>query len=251
MTHYYLQLTIIQLTLFLSVSFSSSAYPSETGSENMAACEFDRLITKSVPHILEKIFFSLDYISFKNCLEVCVTWNGLLTSKSFQRAGRCVFRGEIDDELFTAIEDRNEKHVRRILSSGMADVNALDEWNYTPLFRNLTLRNSFLGLTVGQKNVAHLLLEAGADPNRGVQCCALNMAALVQYGKKCRNLVWDVFCQTGFFYGHTHLVQVFQANFTTLLADGRPNWIEMHTCVAQTKTGTVSTEALIYAHENH
>ena len=58
-------------------------------------------------------------------------------------------------------------------------------------------------------------------------------------------------CPIGFFYGHTHLVQVFQANFTTLLADGRPNWIEMHTCVAQTKTGTVSTEALIYAHENH
>ena len=31
----------------------------------MAASEFDRLFTKNVPHILEEIFFGVDYNSFK------------------------------------------------------------------------------------------------------------------------------------------------------------------------------------------
>ena len=48
-----------------------------------AACEFDRLFTKSVLHIHEKIFFSVDYKSFKKCLEVSKSWNDLLTSESF------------------------------------------------------------------------------------------------------------------------------------------------------------------------
>ena len=57
------------------------------GEETMDPCAFDTLFSKSVPHILEKIFFSLDYASFKNCLEVCSEWNGLLTTKQYQRRG--------------------------------------------------------------------------------------------------------------------------------------------------------------------
>ena len=55
------------------------------------ACEFDRLITKSVLHIHDKIFFSLDYESYKKCLEVSKSWNDLLTSEYFLRRGKSLF----------------------------------------------------------------------------------------------------------------------------------------------------------------
>ena len=44
------------------------------------------LFTRSVPHILEKIFFSLDYESFMRCSEVNKTWNDLLTSEPYLSA---------------------------------------------------------------------------------------------------------------------------------------------------------------------
>ena len=33
--------------------------------DTMGVCAFDTLLTRNVPHILEKIFFSLDYKSFQ------------------------------------------------------------------------------------------------------------------------------------------------------------------------------------------
>ena len=47
------------------------------------ACEFDRLFNKSVPNILEKVFFSLDLDSFTACREVCVTWKELFSTARF------------------------------------------------------------------------------------------------------------------------------------------------------------------------
>ena len=46
---------------------------------------FDTLFERNLTHVLETIFFSLDNASFKNCLEVCRGWQGLLTSEKFQR----------------------------------------------------------------------------------------------------------------------------------------------------------------------
>ena len=57
--------------------------------------DFDILLTKSVPHILETIFLSLDYKSFKTCMEVTKAWNELLKSKSFQRKAKSVFEDEV------------------------------------------------------------------------------------------------------------------------------------------------------------
>ena len=57
-------------------------------------CAFDVLFTKSVPHcphILENIFLSLDYKSYKTCFEVNNTWYKLLASESFQRKAKSVF----------------------------------------------------------------------------------------------------------------------------------------------------------------
>ena len=51
------------------------------------SCPFDKLFSKNVPHILEKIFFpviSEDYKSIMLCLKVCKKWHSLLTSTSYQ-----------------------------------------------------------------------------------------------------------------------------------------------------------------------
>ena len=51
----------------------------------MGSSGFDKLFSMNVPHILEKIFFSLDYESYKKCLEVSYAWNKLLESESYQK----------------------------------------------------------------------------------------------------------------------------------------------------------------------
>ena len=88
----------------------------------MATCEYDRLFAIRVLHIHEKIFFSLDYNSFKNCQEVSKSWYNLLTSESSLRWHKSVFRGAIQEELQTAIKNGQTEVVREMLSNGMADV---------------------------------------------------------------------------------------------------------------------------------
>ena len=86
-----------------------------------AACEFDKLFTKFVPHILEKIFFSMDYESYKNCLEVSKSWNNLFTSESFLRRGKSVFSEDIQKELRVAARRGNVDIIRRVLSFDSKD----------------------------------------------------------------------------------------------------------------------------------
>ena len=69
----------------------------------MASCAFDSLLTKSVPHILEKIFLSLDYESYKTCVRVRNAWKELLLSEPFQGKAKASFRKEIlmdEDKLY-------------------------------------------------------------------------------------------------------------------------------------------------------
>ena len=46
-------------------------------------CAFEKLFTRNVPHILEKIYFSLDYRSFKSALRVNKTWNETLSTEPY------------------------------------------------------------------------------------------------------------------------------------------------------------------------
>ena len=53
---------------------------------------FDKLFRKNVPHILEKIFLSLDFVSFKKSHEVCKEWKVLLLSKSVKEKTEKILR---------------------------------------------------------------------------------------------------------------------------------------------------------------
>ena len=142
-------------------------------------CEFDRLFTQTVPHIIEKIFLSLDIKSFMNCLEVSKSWNDLLTSESIQRMGKSIFCEDIHEELQQVAREGNTDKVRRIFSSGMVDMRYMTERYGTPLL--LAAKN-------GHKDVVKLLLDKGVEPdqicwnNGKSEWTPLQMAA--KYGHK-------------------------------------------------------------------
>ena len=124
---------------------------------------FDMLFEKYVPHIPEKIFFSLDYVSFKTCLKVSSAWKELLASESYQTKGRSVFQKEIlDDEekLCEAAKNGDVDNVQRLISSNLINVNCLSRMTVpylsTPLWE---------AAKRGHKEVVLLLLNKGANPN--------------------------------------------------------------------------------------
>lgn len=136
---------------------------------------FDKLFTKSVPHILEKIFLSLDYASFNNCQEVCNEWKAFLGSEQFNRRAKYVYLDEIleikweerDDEenLTTYSMEGNVEEVQNLLNKGV-NPNAN---SYETSIRVGTIDIATTPLCVaaenGTKDVVKLLLDAGAEPN--------------------------------------------------------------------------------------
>ena len=71
---------------------------------------FDTLFAKNVPHILEKIFLSLDYESFKACQRVNNSWNVLLTSASFIKKARTLFQKGIQRCIRPTSRDCSERN---------------------------------------------------------------------------------------------------------------------------------------------
>ena len=123
-------------------------------------CVFDKLLPISVPHILEIIFFSLDYDSYKRCSEVNSTWKELLTCEQFKKRAKSVYHeGMLLDvrELLCFAENGKAEKVSSLLSIGMnPDCQSFPWGGITPL--NWAATN-------GHTDVVKLLLRAGADPN--------------------------------------------------------------------------------------
>ena len=118
---------------------------------------FGKLFKTCVPHILEKIFFSLDYESFKACHEVCEAWNEILLSESIKEKAKKMLT-ENGEKLRDATRKGNANEVRGILSIGMVDVNCeLDNYHVTILQ---------LAVINGPNMVVNQLLNAGADINK-------------------------------------------------------------------------------------
>ena len=132
-------------------------------------CSFNVLLTKNVPHILEKIFFLLDYESFKACIEVNSSLSELLKSAAYTKKARSVFWEEIDKEerqLLNASRDGRTDEVRRLLSTGMLEVDCtpLQVNTYGEVFSFST--PLLEAATHGHHEVVQLLIERGADANK-------------------------------------------------------------------------------------
>ena len=121
-------------------------------------CSFNKLFTKNVPHIREKIFFNLDYTSFKQCMEVSSAWHELLKSDSYKRLGKINFQKDIRRDLRCAFDKGNENEIIKILRSGVVDLDGFYlTQNDLPLVR---------ATEWGWKDVVKYLLEEGADVNK-------------------------------------------------------------------------------------
>ena len=123
----------------------------------MSLCDFDRLYARHIPYVLEKIFFSLDYESFKSCLEVSKSWNDLLKSESFMKRAKTKFCQDMQDEVVLAAKEGMVDKLRAVLSTFMVDVNFIEEAEgASPLI---------FAAERGHKDVVQLLLTSGSDPN--------------------------------------------------------------------------------------
>ena len=133
---------------------------------------FDKLLTKYVPHIFEKIFLSLDYESFNNCKKVCNEWMAFLGSEQFRRRAKCVYLYEMqweerDDEenLITYSMEGNVEEVQSLLDKGV-NPNANSN-EICPRVGGIEITTTPLCVAAenGFKDVVKLLLDAGAEPN--------------------------------------------------------------------------------------
>ena len=146
----------------------------ETG-KNMDHYTFDTFFSKNVPHLLERIFLSLDYISFKRCLEVSSVWNEVLTSNSFQRKVKSVFHTEILKDIATlhfAARRGDKAKIKTLLSVGVIDLNISAYVDgFTPLM---------MAAENGHTDIVLLLLDHGAKLSKEDRCglSALHHAAL-------------------------------------------------------------------------
>ena len=123
---------------------------------------FDAVSTRSVPHILEKIFFSLDYNSFKKCMKVSNIWRQILSTKSYQRRLEDLFDENKKNEqnLYAASKHGYTEMVRILCTQFMVNVNVVvrvGKWQHS-----FPLMEAVRG---GHKEVVCILLDAGALVN--------------------------------------------------------------------------------------
>ena len=154
-----------------------------TGTDTNKQGDFVTMLSKDFPHIVENIFFSLDYQSYKNCMKVNSEWADLLTSERYETKAKVVFRKKImqyellkkDRELQKSYRERELQieeyerqlhraarkndidQARRILESGMVNVDCRGYDGYTPLFE---------AVTKGHKEMARLLISKGANSDQ-------------------------------------------------------------------------------------
>ena len=134
------------------------------GQKPVGPCKFDIFFTKSVPHILENIFFSLDYETFNTCLLVSTKWRVLLTSESYLKEAISVFR--LEDKLWQAAKEGNMEEVRSISSNIFVDLNCEKGPNMTtPLWEVSHNIYIYRSVPLGHKDVIQFLLERGVNPD--------------------------------------------------------------------------------------
>lgn len=134
----------------------------------MSHCEFDKLFRISAPHILERVFFSLDYDSFMACREVCKTWRELYSSELYRQKAEELIEEKRNNEekLWQFINAGNAEEVGKLLSSGVSP--NFSRNGMTPLHNGMTPLH--LAVQKGNEDVVKLLLNAGADTSSTIYC---------------------------------------------------------------------------------
>ena len=204
---------------------------------------FDALFTKSVPHILERIFLSLDYESLKSCLEVSITWMEIIKSRSFHKRAKYLFQEEISKDeviLWQKSWAGNTKAVKRLLLSGLLDVNHVQSDYVCQSFQpKKALTSLGVAASRGHKDVVQVLLEKGAHLNKAHEFALTPLQKSVSLGRKVMvqmlldggaepNLRDDQFSASIYEYGLTPLQEAVgkgKANLVKLLLDrgAKPN----------------------------
>ena len=126
---------------------------------------FEILLTKNVPHILEAIFFSLDYESFKKCRDVAKDWNHFLKSETYKEKAKAVYCAEMKQDkkkLFDFSKNGQTEDVRHLLRSGV-DPNYFMQHSFASHVRDTPL---IMAAKMGHNDVVRLLLDSGAAPNK-------------------------------------------------------------------------------------
>ena len=144
-------LSVSNLTLLRKVRFLSS---------NMAMEEtdFESLFNKNVPHILENIFCSLDFQSFKRCREVCHAWNDLISSEKYHMQLKRVRSKEKD--LIAACKNGSK--------TNMALEQLLSQCSEGRIYANCSYEGAtplIWSAINGNVHAVKILLNSGADPN--------------------------------------------------------------------------------------
>ena len=147
---------------------------------------FEKLMSKNVPHIHEKILLSMDYDTFKNSKGVCKIWDELLESETFTKRANSVFRRDMERELFRYSRDGEADKAKSLLSKGV-DANCNEMGLIVP--HGTTGHESHMGLTPlwwaarnGHTDVVQMLLYHGANPNIAMD----NQKMLLQAATKVR-----------------------------------------------------------------
>ena len=129
---------------------------------NASLGEFEPLFNKSVPHILENIFYSLDYESFMACRKVCKVLNKLLSTESYQQIAEKLLEEKM----------KNEEKLCESSASSKGDMEEIKHLLSIEVNPNCSKARGTKGTPLyyaalyGNKNVAQLLMKAGADPNK-------------------------------------------------------------------------------------
>ena len=137
---------------------------------------FDTLFERNVPHILENIFFSLDYKSFKTCMVVNKTWRELLTTARYQKELKemLIEKTKNEEKLHFASEEGEAEEVRRLVHNHAVDVNfEMGQDQRTPLIE---------AAREGHAEIVKTLLDAGADIDRA--CARWRLTPLLLAARK-------------------------------------------------------------------
>ena len=182
--------------------------------------------TRDVPHILEKIFFSMDYTLLKTCMIVSKTWRKLLLTTPYQKRLKELWKELLiekpvnEKKLYDASKEGDTEVVMKLCNNPVVDVNVeiTLRWNghySTPLIEaarggheevirvllkagavvNKTAKQGIsplhLAAKFGHIDVVNLLLESGADPDKASNSgmTALQLALTNGHHDVCKALI--------------------------------------------------------------